>query len=132
MKEFTLTSGAILKMGNLPFSVSKSLLQAVFEEIKSVKISSQAEILQVAKDIFCAGITSKKVEIALAECFKKCIYCDKRGELKIDDDTFEPSEAREDYIEVCTLVMKESLTPFSKSLFVQLKMLLGIIEQSRQ
>ena len=123
MKEMTLGSGAVLKVGIVPFEDAKALYQTILEETRGVNFNSQVEFRSVLKDFFCIGFASKRVEAALWTCFKRCQYCDKRGEFKIDKDTFEPLEAREDYIEVCTLATTEILAPFSKGLFAAFKTL---------
>lgn len=123
MKEINLESGSVLKIGIVPFEDAKALYQVILDEAKGVRFSSQAEVGNVIKDFFCIGFASKKVELALWNCFKRVQYCDKRGELKIDKDTFEPMEARADYIEVCTLVTTEVLSPFSKGLYAAFKTL---------
>ena len=121
MKEIKLPSGAILKLGVSPFGVSRALFQAVLEEVKDLKIASSDEMAAVYKDIFCIGLSSKKIEACLWECFKKVLYCDKRGDLKIDQDTFEPVSARGDYLAVCIAVAKENIDPFVKGLYVEYK-----------
>lgn len=127
MKEVKLPSGAILKMGVNPFEVSRTLYQAVLDEMKSLPFHSQEEIGNLYKNMLCAGFASKKIEAALWECFKKCQYCDGRGELKIDKDTFEPLEARFDYIDVCMEVAKENIGPFGKGLYAQYQILLEMM-----
>lgn len=114
MKEVVLPSGAKLKITPSSFAVSKELFQAVSEELKSLSISASTEIdINLFKDFFCAGLSSKKIEKCLWECMKKATYND----LKITEDTFEPVEAREDYLQVMFEVAKENITPFMKSLF---------------
>ena len=123
MKEIKLPSGAILKIAPAPFENARALYQAVLEEAKTVAISSKDELANVYKDLFCVGFSSKKIEAALGECFKKVLYCDKRGDLKIDKDTFEPLEARGDYVTVCMAVAKENIDPFVKGLYAEYKAL---------
>lgn len=132
MREVTLTSGAVLKIGQVPFETSKALYQAVLEELKSLKINSEDQLAQLYKDIFCVGFSSKKIEAALWDCFKRCQYCDSRGDLKIDKDTFEPVSARADYVQVCVEVMKENIDPFAKGLFAEYKTLAEIIASNPQ
>ncbi len=117
MKEITLGSKNVLKIGVIPFDDAKGLYQLLLKELKNVKFASKDEMANVMKDVFCAGFSSKEVELALWNIFKRCQYCDKRGELRIDKDTFEPLEAREDYIEVCTATITEVVSPFSKGLY---------------
>lgn len=112
-------SGAVLKIGVSPFEVSKALYQAILEEAKAVAFVSTTEMASVYKDIFCVGLSSKKIEACLWECFKKCIYNSGKGDLKIDKDTFEPVEARSDYVAVCIAVAKENIDPFVKGLYAE-------------
>jgi hypothetical protein len=132
MAEFKLNSGNVLKIGLVPFAEARALYQALLEEAKDIKFSTQDEFGNVFKDLFCVGFSSKKVEACLWECFKRCQYCDKRGELKIDKDTFEPDEARVDYIEVCILVTKEVTSPFLSGLFAEYKALFKILPTTLQ
>jgi hypothetical protein len=114
MKEVTLPSGATLKITPSPFAVARDLFQAVTDELKAVHISASTEIdVNLFKDMFCAGLSSKRIEKCLMECLKKATY----NGLKITEDTFEPVEAREDYVHVMLEVAKENLAPFMKSLF---------------
>lgn len=117
MKEIKLPSGAELKIGLAPFSDSKALYQSVLEEAKSLRLDPAAEVdVNLFKDLFCAGLSSKKIEMSLKECLKKCLY----NGLKIDPDkTFEPVEAREDYFQVCFEVAQENIAPFTKNLLQQ-------------
>lgn len=113
MKEIELPSGAKLKIGLAPFAASKELYQVILDEAKSLKIEASTEIdVSLFKDAFCAALSSKRIENAVLECAKKCVYND----LKIDGNTFEPVEARQDYIPMLIEVAKENLLPFTKSL----------------
>ena len=69
--------------------------------------------VNLRKDLFCTFLASKKIEAALAECMKRVTY----NGLKITEDTFEPVEARDDYLTVCVEVTRENVVPFMKSLF---------------
>lgn len=115
MKEIKLPSGAVLKIQPAPFAVAKALYQAVLEEVKSVQVSSTTDLASVFKDLACVGFSSKKIESCLNECFKRCLYNDH----KMDEATFEPIEARDDYIVVCMNVAKENIFPFVKSLYAE-------------
>jgi hypothetical protein len=114
MKEVTLPSGAKLKITVSSFAVARDLFQAVSEELKGLHFEHSTEIdIGFFKDLFCTGMASKKIEKCLWECMKKATYND----LRISEDTFEPVEAREDYIPVMLEVAKENLVPFTKSLY---------------
>jgi hypothetical protein len=104
-----LPSGAELKITVAQFGISKNLYQAILEEMKNLKIDAKTEIdANLFKDIFCVSLSSKKIERALEECMKKCLY---KG-MKIDADTFEPVDAREDYLQVCLEIGKANVMPF--------------------
>lgn len=119
LKEVKLPSGAVLKVVPADFEVSRNLYQAVLEEVRPLHVTATTDVASLYKDLFCLGFSSKKIESCLWDCFKKCQYCDKRGDLKIDKDTFEPIEARDDYMTVCMEVAKENIGPFVKSLYAQ-------------
>jgi hypothetical protein len=115
-KKITLPSGAELLITLAPFSDSKALYQAILEEVKSMQLHSTQEIdVNLFKDLFCAGFSSKKIEAALYKCFERCLY----GDLKINADSFEKAEARQDYMKVCVEVAKENVLPFVKGLSVE-------------
>lgn len=130
MKEIKLPSGAVLKITPSPFSDAKALYQALLKEAKHIHFNSKAEMSEVFKDFFCLSFSSPEVEARLWECLKRCQYCDKRGDLKIDKDTFEPVEAREDYTKVCAEVTKENVLPFVKSLYVEYETALAMTAKS--
>lgn len=115
-KEVTLPSGAKLEITLAPFEAAKTLFQAVLEEMRGLKLDPNADIdVNLYKDLFCTGFASKKVEAALAECLKRATY----NGVKISKDTFEPVEAREDYMQVMLEVAMENLKPFTKNLLQQ-------------
>lgn len=119
MREIKLPSGAILKVNPAPFAVSKALYQALLRELKGISIGMNLEVTGMLKDIFCVGFSSKEVEACLWECFKRCTYNSGSGDLKIDDQTFEPVERRDDYMKVCVEVARENTLPFAKSLYAE-------------
>lgn len=113
-----LPSGAELRITLAPFAASKALYQAVLDEVKHLKIEGQTEIdFNLMKDLFCIGFSSQKIELALAECMKRCLY----NGLKIDKDTFESPDARQDYFTVCFEVGKANIEPFMKALMPKLQ-----------
>lgn len=113
MKELTLPSGATLRITLPPFAVSKTLYLAVLAEAQQLNIKpGGATDPNLYKDMFTLGFSSKKVEVALADCMKRALYNNKH----IDESTFEPESAREDYMTVCLEVALVSLTPFTKHL----------------
>ena len=127
MKEITLPSGAILKIQIAPFADAKALYQAVLDELKIVQMSSSTDMTSVFKDLSCIGFSSKKIESCLEQCFKRCLYND----LKLDKDTFEPVDSRQDYIVVCLAVAKENIMPFMKGLYAEFQQFLAMTEKSQ-
>lgn len=129
MKEVTLPSGAVLIISVAPFAQSKELYQACLEEGVKLKLDAETDIdVNFYKDLFCVGLTSKKIESTLAVCMKRCLY---QG-LKIDDQTFEPIEARGDYLNACFEIAKENILPFTKSLYAQYSHILGSLKLNIQ
>ena len=115
--EVNLPSGAVLKVNVAPFADAKALYQAVLEELKGVHFDSSTDLTALFKDIAFAGFASKKIELCLDQCFKRCLY----NELKIDKATFEPVDARQDYVVVCIAVAKANIAPFLNGLLVEFK-----------
>ncbi len=113
MKDIQLPSGAVLKIHLAPFVDAKALYQAVLGELKDIDFNANLDVTSVFKDIACLGFSSRKIEDALNQCMKRCLYND----MKIDKDTFEPEEARQDYPVVCIQIAQENIAPFMKSLF---------------
>lgn len=117
MKEIDLPSGAKLKIDMATFTASRALYQSFLEEMRGMKWNPSDEIdVNLFKDLFCSALSSKKVEACLWECMKKALYND----LRITLDTFEPVEAREDYLRVCLEVAHYNVGPFMKNLFAEL------------
>lgn len=125
MIEIKLPSGAILKVTVAPFADAKALYQAVLEELKSMKLNSDDDIgPMLYKDLFCTGFSSRKIESALDKCMTRATY----NGLKIDGNTFEPIEARDDYFKVCYEVGKANISPFVKSLCAEYSHLWGALK----
>lgn len=115
-REVKLPSGAKLTIQVAPFKESRALYQAILEEFKGVKLDSKAEIdTNMWKDLFCIGLSSKKIESALSDCMKRVLY----NGVRVDEDTWEPVEARDDYMTACFEVAKDNVAPFTKSLYAQ-------------
>ncbi len=134
MREVKLPSGATLKLTPAPFGASKALYQALLSELRTVSIDkigdkSAAELYAaVYKDLFCIGFSSKQIEACVWKCLERCLYND----FKITEDTFEPVAAREDFMVVCTEVVKENVSPFAKSLFAEYKRATATTESTPQ
>jgi hypothetical protein len=122
-REVTLPSGRVLTVNPAPFHDAKKLYQAIGGEALRVQIIGEDDLSETIKNVICLGSSSLAIEQALNPCMKRCLY---QG-VKIDDRSFEPEEAREDYLDICVEVAKENLRPFTKSLFAQFKGLLGLV-----
>lgn len=122
-RKLKLPSGAELEVQPAPFADAKALYQAILEEGKHVHVSENME--SAIKDMFCVGLSSKKIEKALESCMQRALY---EGQ-KITEATFEPVERRQDYLVVCLEVAKENIEPFTKSLYAQFK---GTLDQLRK
>lgn len=125
MREIKMPSGATLKVAPSPFAISKALYQALLKEAKGIVISSKTEIPALYKDLFCTALSSPEIEKCLWECMKYCLYDGGKGDLKIGEETFEPIEARDDFMSVCMEVAKENVLPFGKSLYAEYQRILA-------
>lgn len=121
MRDYKLPSGAVLKVAPSPFAPAWALYQSLLGELKSITVTKEPDVAALFKDLFCHGFTSPEVERCLWVCFGRCIYSDKRGDLKIDKDTFEPVETRQDFMDVCMEVARENVLPFVSSLYAEYK-----------
>ena len=111
MQEVKLPSGAILKIGHTPFEISLALNEAVIEELKNIDVTADTEMLVIYKNLFCVGFSSPKIKECLWKCFERCTYNSGKGDFRIDKNTFDPIDARQDYAEVCMEVAKYNIAP---------------------
>lgn len=131
MKEVKLPSGAVLKITPSPFAVAKALYQAILTEARGLEVGTNTELTTLYKELFCIGFSSPEIEARLWECFKRCTYNNGKGDFKIDNDTFEPIAARDDYMTVCMEVAKENVLPFAKSLYAEFQRALAMTEKDQ-
>lgn len=109
----------------MPFAESKSLYQAMLDEMKGVKLDPKAEVdANFYKDMFCVAMTSKKIEEAIWICFQRVTI----DGLKIDDQSFEKVEHRDDYFTACYEVGRENIQPFTKSLYAKYSTVLASLQ----
>jgi hypothetical protein len=127
MKEIKLSSGKILKIGNVPFAEAKDLFQSILEVSKGIPFDTSKDYAAIVKDVLCFGFSSKKIETCLWVCLARCTYND----LKIVESTFEPMEAREDFIDACMEVAQEVLAPFMKSLYAKLNLVITMMQNTQ-
>lgn len=131
MREVKLPSGAILKVSAAPFAASKALYQAFLKEAKTVEVNGAVDITAVLKQLVCAGFSSTDVERCMWECCKRCLYNNGKVESKIDESTFEPVAAREDFTPVWVEVGRENVLPFMNGLYAEFQKVLTTIESSQ-
>jgi hypothetical protein len=132
MREVRLESGATLRVSPAPFDIAKSLYQALLAEMRSVPVNAQTDMVSIFKDIYCIGLSSKEVERYLWLCMERCQYNSGKGNLKIEPDTFEPVEARADFVQVCMEVAKENVGPFVKNLYAAYVQVSDVVENARK
>jgi hypothetical protein len=127
MRSVKLPSGRELRLHAAPFADARELYQAMLEEAKSLKIDAQAEVdVNMFKDLFCAALSSKRIESALWKCMARAIY----NGAKVTPEVFEPVEARQDYFDVLFEVTKENILPFTKSLSARFAPMLESVKNS--
>jgi hypothetical protein len=98
----------------------------VLEELRGISVRDDEEIgVNLLKDVFCAGFSSKKIEAALSKCVKKALYND----LPINEDTWEPAVARQDYMKAMIEVAKTNIAPFVKSLSAEFSLAKGLLQK---
>ncbi len=125
-----LPSGAILRIQLAPFGDANALRKALLKELHDVEIRTSGEVVDMIKNALCIGFSSDQVEHFAWLCARRCtIEQPGKGQLKIDKDTtFEPAEARQDYITVMVEVVKANVLPFGKSLFSAFREYMGVVE----
>lgn len=123
-REVVLPSGRKLVIGNSPFAISKALYQSVLEEFGNLEISMDEGVPSLVKNIFCLGFSSKKIERCLDDCLKRVTV----DSIRVNEETFEKVEHRQDYLDVCYEVALENLLPFTKSLYAKYQAVLKDLE----
>lgn len=120
MNEITLKSGAILAVQIAPFSSGSKLLKTILRDLKDVDIQLEnLDLTQIAgqdintfKNAICQLLGSDALELVVFECMGRCTY----NGIRIVRDTFEPENARQDYLPVAWEVIKVNLRPFFSGL----------------
>lgn len=120
MKKYKLATGKEVEIAQGTFSESVELYELVLGKIKNIKMEASQEIdVNFYKDIFCATLANKDVRELALSIAKRSTY---EGE-KIVQSVFEAESAREDYLEIMTLVICENIMPFMKGLYGKLSSL---------
>lgn len=128
--EHPLPSGAVLRITHTPYEDSWGLFEVCMDQLKEVQFSSDTPVMLLYKDLFCSSVSSAKIKTALWKCLARCTYDSGTGNKKIDKQTFEPQEARQDYLTVCLKVGEYNLLPFVKAHFAEFSQVLGIFQDS--
>ena len=116
MKEHKLPSGAMLRFELAPFKESRALYQSILREVKEVRLDDKDELnMDLFKNIFCTLLSSEEIEKCIFVCMEKSLY----NNFKITEESFEPEEARQDYLECLMTVAWENILPFGKALFAE-------------
>ena len=113
----TLKSGAILTLSLASFGDSNRLLKTVARELAAVNFDMDVvnfsalsgKDVNVLKNAIFQVVQSAELELVLKDCMKKCLY---NGNRIVLPDTFEPEDARQDYLPVAWEVIKVNLLPF--------------------
>lgn len=112
-KEIVLPSGAVLGINPAPFDDANELKRVVLAELKNVEFSGAVDQFALLKNLVCSGFSSKEIESHIHKCMKRCTYRGERIDVK---QTFEPIEARGDYLLVLWHVAEENIAPFLSGL----------------
>jgi hypothetical protein len=115
-----LPSGAYIDVTPLPYAQAWDVAQTLLREVEKLNIDLRGLNLDelMATDIvaikgpICAVLGSPTVLNAVKLCFNRCTY----NLAKIDDKTFEPVEARGDFLFCAFYALKENVHPFFGSL----------------
>lgn len=108
LREVTLPTGAVLKINDAPFKDAHALYQAVLKMLVFAEVPEGKEKRDVIKDYLPLTLASPEVHQAVMKCFERATY----NEKKITDATFEPIEARKDFVQACIEVQIQNLDPF--------------------
>ena len=119
-----LSSGAKLEITPLPYLKAWIVSQIVVKEIEKIGLDTKElksidfkNLMAVDalnfKNPLCAILGSEPIIEAAKTCMERCTY----NSLRIDDDTFERIEARQDFLPVVFSVLKENISPFFANLF---------------
>jgi hypothetical protein len=119
-----LSSGAKLEITPLPYLKAWGVSQDVLKEVKKLNIDINTlktidfknlmavDALSFAGPL-CEILSNEKIVEAANICMERCTY----NGLKIDSETFEKIEARQDFLPVVFSVLKENISPFFANLF---------------
>lgn len=124
MVKHKLPSGAQFEIHALSFEKAWEITQIVLKEFESVKLDLKSTDFKelMGMDVFalkgpiCGILSSQTMVAAAKKCFAHCLY----NNARIDENTFDSSEARGDFIFCCFYALKENVYPFFASLISSL------------
>jgi hypothetical protein len=120
-----LPSGAYLDVTPLSYAQAWEVAQTVIKVVEKVQLDLRGIDFEslLATDIIafkgplCAILGSPEMNNAVKLCFNRCSY----NQVRIDDKTFEPVDARGDYLFAAFYALRENVYPFFGSLVSFLK-----------
>jgi hypothetical protein len=113
-KEFTLSSGAVLRVTEADFLTANSLKKAL---MRSIKFEMDKEILERIRDVYI----SDEVEVWIFKCFPRCTYENLTVNVQLFDNPKYSENARKDYHEICMKVIEVNCGPFLERILSELK-----------
>ena len=128
MPEFVAPSGATVVINDAPWSAAKALKKAIQREaaLAGLKIDFDQDVSALI-NVFMQVDGADTVDAALWPCL---VRCTRNGE-KIQESTFDPTDARQDYYEIVFACLKANLGPLVESLFLKLSVVLAVIAKKR-
>lgn len=113
--EITAKSGAKIVINPAPWKDAKNLKKAIEAEAarSSLPENFGTNDLSAVFNIVLKVDSSDAVDAALWPCLIRCT----RNDIKIEEKTFDDTEARKDYYEIITACVKENFGPFVGDLF---------------
>jgi len=122
--EYKLPSGAVLDVTPLDFEpafeVSQTitrligLLDVDLKSLDTEKWGSVADIeLDAIKRPFSQILSNRELVKDANKCLAKCTY----NGIRVSEKTWQPAEARKDYLYACFYALKENVFPFFEGVF---------------
>ena len=118
--EFKAPSGAKVTIGAASWGDVTTLRRAMTQHL-SEGLTKDTNVMQLALKVE----SSEDVYNAVFACLSRCTYNDQ----KITPATFEPENAREDYMDIVCACIDKNLEPFKKKHPSQLLTFLGVLNQ---
>lgn len=124
-----LLSGAKLSITRAEWPNSLGLLEELLKTTQGVE--SSGDLLQMetsqARDVLVRAATSPEAKRFLMKCLERCTYQGQRITASLFDDPVLGDQAREDYFQIASEVVRVNCGPFVKRIASLLKALVGKI-----